>query len=168
MKKSDKAKKLVRQIDENLSKMSEEEREELFKECGLVFEKIPNQNEERHKQLIRLKAALQAVLELRKQSDSNTKTTMSKPTFEEIQKMMAFMTTPSKPSFTLRGTRHVPTLEEIVRDEEANYQIKKRIEEGNLRELEAKAASAEDGIIYRGITDVTHEKEKRHRPPKRK
>lgn len=84
------AEKIIKELDENLSKMTEKEREELFKECGLVFEKIPNQNEERHKQLIRLKAALQAVLELRKQSDSNA-TTTTKPTYEEIMKMMKKM-----------------------------------------------------------------------------
>lgn len=58
-----------------------------FKKMGLVFEEKPSN--ERHQQLIRLKATLQAVLELRKQSDSNTKTTTSKLTYEEIMRMMA-------------------------------------------------------------------------------
>lgn len=59
-----------------------------FKKMGLVFEE--KTSNKRHKQLIRLKAALQAVLELRKQSDSNA-TTTTKPTYEEIMKMMKKM-----------------------------------------------------------------------------
>ena len=55
------AERIVRELDKNLSKMSEEEREKFFKECGLVYEKIPNQKEGRHRQLIRLRAALTAL-----------------------------------------------------------------------------------------------------------
>lgn len=82
------AERIVRELDKNLSEMSEEEREKFFKECGLVYEKIPNQKEGRHHQLIRLRAALTALYvlneksvdedeklfaELRKQSDSQHK-----------------------------------------------------------------------------------------------
>ncbi len=84
-----KAEKIVKAIDENLSKMSEEEREEFFKKMGFVFEEKSTEKKERHQQLINLLTVLKAVLELRKQSDSNATTT--KPTYEEIMKMMEKM-----------------------------------------------------------------------------
>lgn len=59
--------KIIKELETSLDKMSEEEREKLFKECGLVYEKIPNQKGERHHQLIRLKAALAALYVLNKQ-----------------------------------------------------------------------------------------------------
>ena len=120
-----KAEKIVKAIDENISKMSEEEREEFFKKMGFAFEEKFTEKKEKHHQLIRLKAylaalyvlnerstdkqiieaqnaipdrknleinlltVLKAVLELRKQSNSNATTT--KPTYEEIMKMMEKM-----------------------------------------------------------------------------
>ena len=60
-KKNSKVDKIIKEIDEYLSSMSEEEREKFFKECGLVYEKIPNQKEGRHRQLIRLRSALTAL-----------------------------------------------------------------------------------------------------------
>lgn len=83
------AEKIVREIDEFLSAISKEERKEFFKKYGI--EVIEDDSSERKQQIIKLLTTLQAVLELRKQSDSNTKTTTSKPTYEEIMKMMEEM-----------------------------------------------------------------------------
>lgn len=85
--KNSKVDKIIKELEQNLSKMTNEEREIFFKEMGFVF--IEETPKKRKQQLINLLATLQAVLELRKQSDSNATTT--KPTYEEIMKMMEKM-----------------------------------------------------------------------------
>lgn len=60
-----KAEKILKAIDENLSKMTNEEREIFFKEIGFVF--IEETPKERKQQLINLLTVLKAVLELRKE-----------------------------------------------------------------------------------------------------
>lgn len=72
--------------------------------------------------------------------------------------MMAFMTNKYQPPFTLKGTRHIPTKNEI----EAMQKAKERINEGNLRELEAKAVAEKEGIVYGNKAKETSSANKRH------
>ncbi len=62
------ANKIINELDEKLSKMSDKERKEYFKKMGLIFEEKPTEKVERHKQLIRLKAALAALYVLNEKS----------------------------------------------------------------------------------------------------
>ena len=60
-----KAEKIIKEIEQNLSKMTNEEREIFFKEMGFVF--IEETPKERKQQLINLLTTLKAVLELKKE-----------------------------------------------------------------------------------------------------
>ena len=126
------AEKIVKEIDEFLKSMTEEERKIFLKKMGFKF--AENNQNERNQQLINLLTALKAVL-LQKQQEKHI-------TFEDTKAMIDFMK--SKPKVTLKGTRHIPTQNEIEAMQKAN----ERIKEGNLRELEAKASTEKEGIVY--------------------
>lgn len=78
------------------------------------------------------------------------------PTFEDAKAIIDFMK--SKPKVTLKGTRHIPTKNEI----EAMQKAKERINEGNRRELEAKAVAEKEGIVYGNKAKETSSANKRH------
>ena len=63
--KNSKVDKIIKKLEQNLSKMTNEEREIFFKEMGFVF--IEETPKERKQQLINLLTTLKAVLELKKE-----------------------------------------------------------------------------------------------------
>ena len=77
-------------------------------------------------------------------------------TFEDAKAIIDFMK--SRPKVILKGTRHIPTKNEIEAMQKAN----ERIKEGNLRGLEAKASAEKEGIVYGNKAKETSSANKRH------
>ena len=78
--KNSKVDKIIKELEQNLSKMTNEEREIFFKEMGFVF--IEETPKERKQQLINLLTTLKAVLELKKEQQK------PKSGMEEIIEML--------------------------------------------------------------------------------
>ena len=239
--KNSKVDKIIKELKQNLSKMTNEEREIFFKEMGFVF--IEETPKERKQQLINLLTTLREVLQIKLKyakvldplqyyeykaqygrteatkimarikldelkdkyskpevvgtriteepyaHDANrtlgsfeqkhryiaaqeiaaqgdpkkqiiygdkSKEVKKTPTFEDAKAIIDFMK--SKPKVTLKGTRHIPTKNEIEAMQKAN----ERIKEGNLRELEAKAVAEKEEIVYGDKSTETSSANKRH------